>query len=269
MSSGGRSTRQGRRRRPRRPSMYSVSHERPARGKKKGGALAVFLALLGAAAWGASPGLEWPVFLPPRDGFPTDVVAAVERTWADWTLHRTVRGPTVQVPFDLYSALIDTPDLTAAAARYKRYTKDDVRPVGDDVYEASDHDGARGFYRVLARERDRRVIFSWGEHSGRLLGTIRGDALTVLTLLPADGRIEQALTVYVRIDNRFVAAVARALILLFGDIADRKLSEGVVVATRVAEWAATQPGEFCGWLGRSDLPPARRAPVQNLVPGCS
>ncbi len=240
-----------------------------ARGKKKVGGLAVLLALLGAAAWSASAATGWPAFLPPREGFPADVVAAVERTWTHWTLHRTVRGPRARVPFDLYAALVDTPDLTAAAARYKSLARDDVWPVGDDLYEASDHDGSRGFYRVLARERERRVMFSWGEHSGNLLGTIRGDALTVLTLEPAAGGIEQTLTAYVRIDNRFVAAVAQALMLLFGDIADKKLSEGVVVATRVAEWAVTQPGDFCGWLGRSGLPPARRALVQSLVPGCS
>jgi hypothetical protein len=56
--------------------------------------------------------------------------------------------------------------------------------------------------------------------------------------------------------------------VLFGGIADRKLSEGVVTAARVAEWAATQPEEFCDWLSRSDLPRARRAPIERLVSSC-
>ncbi len=236
--------REGRWRRLHRPS-NTLSHEARRRGKKKAAGLWVLLALVGAVAWADGPAPGWPAFLPPRDGFPADVAAAVERTWIDRTLSRTVRGPSVRAPFDLYSALIDAPDVTAAAARYRSFSKDEVRLVGDDLYEADDHDGSRGFYRVLARERDRRVMFSWGENSGSLLGTIRGDALTVLTLAPEDGRIGQALTAHVRIDNSFVAAVAR-----------------------VAEWATTQPGEFCGWLSRSGLPDARRAPIEGRVPGC-
>jgi hypothetical protein len=226
------------------------------------------LALVAPTAWADSPPRGWPAFLPPPGGFPADLVAAVERTWTDQTLSRTVRGPSVRAPFDLYSALIDAPDVTAAAARYRSFSRDDVRRVDDDVYEAEDHDGSQGFYRVLARERNRRVIFSWGENSSHLLGKIRGDALTVLTFEPEDGRIDQVLTAYVRIDNSFVAAVARALLVLFGGIADRKLSEGVVTAARVAEWAATQPEEFCDWLSRSGLPRARRARIESFVSGC-
>lgn len=227
------------------------------------------LAFVATAAWADSPPRGWPAFLPSPDGFPADLVAAVERTWTDRTLSRTVRGPAVRAPFDLYSALIDAPDVTAVAARYRNFSRDDVRRVSDDVYEAQDHDGSRGYYRVLARERNRRVIFSWGENSSPLLGKIRGDALTVLTFEPEGGRIRPVLTAYVRIDNRFIAAVARALVVPFGGIADRKLREGVVTGTRVAEWAATQPEEFCDWLGQSGLPRARRAPIESLISGCA
>ncbi len=227
------------------------------------------LALVGPAAWADNSPRGWPAFLPPRDSFRADIVAAVERTWTERTLSRTVQGPSVEAPFELYSALIDAPDVTAAAARYRGFSRDDVRHVGDGVYEAEDHDGSQGFYRVLARERNRRVVFSWGQNSSHLLGKIRGDALTVLTIEPEDGRIDQVLTAYVRIDNGFVAAAARALVVLFGGIADKKLSEGVVTATRVAEWAATEPESFCDWLSHSGLPPARRAPIEGLVRGCS
>ena len=153
--------------------------------------------------------------------------------------------------------------MTAVAARYRNFSRDDVRRVGDDVYEAEDHNGSQDFYRVLAREQNRRVIFSWAEHSSQLLGKIRGDALTVLTLELEGGRIHSVLTAYVRIDNRFIATVARAPLVPFGGIADRKLSETVVTAARVAEWAATEPKEFCDRLSRSGLPRARRAPIER------
>jgi hypothetical protein len=268
MSSIGRSTVEGRRRRPRRPSP-SISHAWPAWAKRKVAACCALLALASATAWGDASARGWPSFLPPRDSLSPDLVTAVERTWAHRTLSRTVRGPSARVPFDLYTALLDAPDVTAAAARYRHFSRDEVRLVGHDLYEADDHNGSRGFYLVLTRERDRRVLFSWGENSTRILGTISGDALTVLTLEPGDGRIDQAVTAYVRIDNGFVAALARALLTAFGGMADRKLRQGVVTATRVAEWAASRPEEFCGWLDRSGLPPARRDRVRSLVAGCA
>src|SRR5882724_1129582 len=123
--------REGRWRRLHRPSS-TLSHEARRRGKRKAAWLWVLLALVGAAAWADGPAPGWPAFLPPRDAFPADLAAAVERTWIDRTLSRTVRGPSVRAPFDLYSALIDAPDVTAAAARYRSFSRDEVRLVGDD-----------------------------------------------------------------------------------------------------------------------------------------
>lgn len=223
--------------------------------------------LLALAAWAEESRLPWPGFLPPRGTFPTDLVAAVERTWTEWTLSRTIQGRPARAPLDLYAALIDAPDVTAAAARHRMLARHAVRHVRDDLYEAEDRQGSRGFYQILVRERDRRVIFSWGEHSGSLLGTIRGDAITVLTLEPRGQEIAQELTAYVRIENRVAATLARALIVIFGGVADRRLSEGFAVAAQVAEWAVAEPDEFCGWLNRSALPRERWAPIARL-PAC-
>ncbi|PWU25216.1 MAG: hypothetical protein C5B48_02375 [Candidatus Rokuibacteriota bacterium] len=250
------------------PSHHQLSHGRRAWSKKKVAALAIVLGLLSSEARPEDGAAQWPPFLPSSVSFSSDVVSAVERTWTDRTLSRTVRGPSVPASFDLYSALVDAPDVTAAAARYRALSRDEVHRVGDDVFEASDKNGARGFYRVLVRERGRRVNYSWGEHSGSILGTIRGDALTVLTMEPDAGGVEQTLTAYVRIDNPFLGALARALLVPFGGLADRKLAEGLKVATRVAEWAASDPDDFCAWLDRAPVPHERRAPIQRLVPGC-
>jgi hypothetical protein len=262
------STKKGSRRYLRGPSPLQPSHEGRTWSKEKVAGLILAFGLLASAGWTNTPAVDWPSFLPSRASLSSDLAAAVERTWTDRTLSRTVRGPSVRAPFDLYSALIDAPEVTAAAARYRNYSKDEVHQVGDDLYEADDHDGSRGFYRLLVRDRDRRVIFSWGEHSGSILGTIRGDALTVLTLEPGRGVVHQTLTAYVRIDNAFLAALARTLLVPFGGLADRKLSEGFRVSKRVAEWAVSEPAEFCSWLGQSGIPFERRALVQSLVPGC-
>jgi hypothetical protein len=228
---------------------------------------AALLAVCAAAAW-ADPLGAWPPFLPTRASFNEPTAAHVEQIWADFTFQRTVRGRPAHAPFELYVALVDTPDVAAAAARFKEISRDEVRAVGEDWFEASDPAGAHGFYRVLYRDATRRVLLSWGEHSGTVLGTIRGSALTVLTFEPREGAVEQELAAYVRIENAVAAAVARALVLIFGGFADRRLRESFAVGSRVAEWAATEPEAFCAWLTGAPLPAERKARVTSVVPGC-
>lgn len=231
-------------------------------------ALLAALAALAGAARAEEAGAPWPDFLPPRESLPPAIAATVERVWTDRAFSRTVRGPSARAPFDLYAALVDLPDVTAAAARDRGIARHEVRWVEDGTYEATDGSGARGVYRVLVHERTRRVMVSWGEHTGSLLGTIRGEALTVLVLEPRAGEVGQVITAHVRLDSRLLAALARAFLLLFGGVADRKLAEAFALATRVADWAAARPDEFCDWLRRSGLPAERREPVRALLPAC-
>jgi len=224
-------------------------------------ALAVVVALNGGAP-------SWPPFLPARDTFPPDLAASVERVWTDPTLSRTVQGRPAAVPFDAYIAFVDSPDVTTAAARFLKLARYDVKALGTDWYEAADGDGSRGIYRVILREPGRRVMLSWGENRGRILGAIGGSALTVIDLREHDGVVDQQLAAYVRIDNAFAAALARLLVPIFGHIADRKLREGFAVTADVAEWALAHPDDFCAWLKRAPVPPARREPILQILPAC-
>lgn len=208
---------------------------------------------------------SWPPFLPPRDTWPPLVAAAVEHVWLEPTLSRHVAGPTARVPFGLYLLFVDTPEVTASAARHLKLVRYDVEVVGEDAYRATDNDGSCGTYRILDRSETRRVILSWGEHTGSILGTITGSALTVLEFTAGPDGVGQALTAHVRIDNAVAARLARMLVSVFGFIADRKLAEGFTVTARVAEWAVSQPSEFCDWLARESLPLGRREPVLTAV----
>jgi hypothetical protein len=230
-----------------------------------------FSALLLAAVVGAAVTASadsWPPFLPARATFPPDVASSVERVWGEPTLSRTVRGRPASVPFNIYAAFVDTPDVTAAAARFLKLARYRVRALDADWFEADDSAGARGIYRVLVRTPHRRVMLSWGEHQGRLLGTIGGSALTVIDFRERAGSVDQDLAAYVRIDNVFAAALARLLIPIFGHLADRKLIEGFTVTAAVAEWAVAHPDEFCEWLKREPLPPERRQPLRAVMPAC-
>jgi len=232
--------------------------------------LVVAVTLLFALATGASgaPAQSWPPVLASRESYPPDVSATVERVWTDPTLSRTVRGRAARVPMDVYLAFLDAPDVTAAAARFKGFASYDIRAVDDSHYLASDGAGARGSAEVLRRQPQRVVVLSRGEHTGPLLGTITGSALTVLDLEQQRHSVNPTLVVYVYIDNPVAASVARTLVPTFGFIADRKLGEGMRVTAEVAEWAVDPSGSFCEWLAREPLRPARRDRILIVLPSC-
>jgi hypothetical protein len=229
------------------------------------GKTVVAVAVLVAAPVSGDSRAEWPPFLTPRDSWPPLVVAAVDRVWLDPTLVRKVTGPTAHAPYAFYLLLVDAPDVTALAARHLKLVRYEVEPVGEDAYHATDNNGSSGTYRVLARADGRRVILSWGEHSGSILGTVRGSALTVIDFTPEPDGVGQALTAYIKIDNVVAARLARMLVPVFGFIADRKLAEGFSVTARVAQWAVSEPREFCDWLASESLPAGRREPVRSAA----
>jgi hypothetical protein len=222
--------------------------------------------LLAGTAWAVAG--AWPPFLPARGEFAEELARAVERTWAERTFTRAVRGRPVRAPLPLYVALIDTPDVTAAAGRHLALARHHVRWVGDGVYEADDREGSRGLYRAVVRGEERRVVFSWGEHVSALVGAIRGDALSVLAFTPGEEAIEQELTAHVRIEHPVLAALARVLIVLFGALADRRLGEGMTIVSRVAEWAVTEPEAFCRWLDGAPVPVERQGAVRASLGRC-
>jgi hypothetical protein len=232
--------------------------------------LTVATALLALASHASEASPEpWPALLGPREAFAPDVSAAVERVWSEPTLFRTVRGRTARVPLEVYVAFLSTPEVTAAAARFKKLAAFEIQALDDDHYVASDGDGAHGYAQVLRREPRRVVVLSRGEHTGRFLGTIHGSALTVLDLELQQHVVNPRLMAYVYIDNPVAAALARMLVPTFGSLADRKLGEGLRVTAEVAEWAIEPAGGFCEWLAREPIPPARRDRILTALPSCA
>src|SRR5262249_21779211 len=159
-----------------------------------------------AVAAAASDRPDWPPFVPPRSSLSAGVVSSIERVWRAPTLTRTVQGEPAPVPLKIYDAFLDSPDVTAAAARQLKLARYQVRMMGGGWYEADDGQGAHGIYRVRVRTPERHVILSWGHHSGAILGTISGTALTVLEFEDRDHQVSQKLTTYVLIENRVAAA---------------------------------------------------------------
>jgi hypothetical protein len=246
--------------------LYSDTSSRRRKPKNRATA-AVVLLLLTAPALAGDRRSPWPPFLPPPSRYPGDLVASVQQVWHDPTLVRRVQGRPARVPLEIYVAFVDAPEVTAAAARFLKLARYEVEGLGGDWFRATDHEGARGTYVILARFPTRRVMLSWGEHSGRLLGSISGSALTVLEFEPRDGLVDQHVEAWVRIEQAFAAALARVLFPIFGHLADRKLVEGAAVAAQVAEWAAADPEAFCEWLGGTPQRTARER-LAAVLPAC-
>jgi hypothetical protein len=230
-------------------------------------AVAYLLVLTPSA--GGVPARPWRSLLGSTEVLAPEVSAAVDRVLTAPTLERQVRARSARTPLDVYLAFFDAPELTAAAARFLKLANYDVHVLDDDRYEADDGDGARGFSQVIRRDRQRRVIFSQGEHTGPILGKVRGYALTVVELEQRGDFVDTAITAYVYIDDRVAAGLARFLIANLGSLADRKLTEGLRITAEVAEWAVDPSGGFCEWLAREPLAPGRRNRVVSVLPSCA
>jgi hypothetical protein len=210
---------------------------------------------------------DWPPFLAPRERFAAGIAAAVERVRKQPTFSRSVESEPAPVPLASYLRFVDAPDLTAAAARHLGLARYEVHILGDDWYQADDHDGAHGVYRVLQREGGRRVILSWGTHRGAILGTVAGSALTLLEFDARGGGTAQRLRADVLMESGVAARLTRTLLPVFGWLVDRKLTEGFRVTAHVAEWGRDRPREFCDWLG-SAFDELRRRELLALFGDC-
>lgn len=210
---------------------------------------------------------DWPPYLRGSDEYPAHIATAVRRLWADATFTRTVSAEPVPVPLAFYLRFVDTPDVTAAAARHLGLTTYRVRVLGGDWYEADDGNRTHGVYHVLVRDGARRVVVSWGTHSGSILGTIGGSALTRLEFTEARGGATQRLVVNAIVDNGLVAGMTRPVLLLFGWLVDRKLGEAFRTAATVAEWAHGTPDAFCAWLDAA-VADERRGEILKVFDEC-
>src|SRR3990170_4598696 len=106
-----------------------ASRKAPGKARALGPALVLLVAVAAGAA-DEPPGPAWPPFLEPRGAFPDEVAAAIARVWREPTLARTVHGRPAPVPMALLAALVDAPEVTAAAARHRELARWQVRALG-------------------------------------------------------------------------------------------------------------------------------------------
>lgn len=162
------------------------------------------------------------------------------------------------MPLALYAALIDAPDVVAAAARRLGVATETVTSLGDGGWDVRSAKGSRAVYRVLASDAERRVVLSHG-HVMVLGLAIPGSVLGVLELRDRTTSVEQRLTVHARVENAAWALVARFLLALLPSLADAELARGFRITAAVATWVGREPAEFCAWLESSGFAAPRVA----------
>jgi hypothetical protein len=205
---------------------------------------------------------RWPPFLPARNSVAD--AALIEHVWAHVTFQRTLSGPPIDVPLPLYAALIDAPDVLAAAATRLGLASETAERRTDGTYEFRGPKGSSAVYRVLVSEPERRVVLShgylvvWGVQ-------VAGAVLGILAIEAGEAGVRQQLTVHARVENTVWALLAKVLVAILPSVADEQLSRGFRIAGAVATWARRDRDEFCAWLDRSRLD----APRVASAAGCA
>lgn len=155
--------------------------------------------------------------------------------------------PPVEVPLALYAALIDAPDVVAAAARRLAIATETVASLPDGSWDVRSTKGSRAAYRVLLSAPDRRVVLSHG-HVMVLGLAIPGSVLGVLELDDRVTSVGQRLALHARVENAAWALVAKFLLALLPSLADAELARGFRITAAVATWAGGDRTGFCSWL---------------------
>jgi hypothetical protein len=199
---------------------------------------------------------RWPPFLPPRASVPE--AALVERTWVQKTFQRSFSPPPVNVPIDVYTALIDSPDVVAGAARELGIASETAGRRADGSYELRSPDGSEAIFKVLVSEPNRRAVLSYG-HVVVWGLEVKGSVLGILDLREHEGSLHQQLTAQGHVENTAWAFMTRFLLALVPSLADKELSRGFRIAADVATWAWRDRDEFCAWFKGSGFESPRVA----------
>jgi hypothetical protein len=161
-----------------------------------------------------------------------------------------VRGVNFEVFADLqvYTYLLDHPDLNAALARALGIAPYEVLRIGPRQYRGKDGNGNAGTVEVFSADGHERAFLERGVSSGWWFGEIGGRVVALVAVAPEEESVRGTVTVWARIDQGLVDRLLHLLEPMLGGFLDRKLREQFNIAVRVAEAAAQHPNEFCPLL---------------------
>ena len=161
----------------------------------------------------------------------------------------TVRGLTFRSHESVYLYFLDHPDFAAAVARALGVAHYQVAARPDGTYWGDDARGAQGIIEVVYADPHKRVVHAQGTYDTKMLPTLRARGVMVLEFehhTAADGRsyVTNDVTGYLRVDNRFLEALARLVGPIVIGAVDRKVARTCGIAAKVSERAYDDPDGF-------------------------
>ena len=158
----------------------------------------------------------------------------------------TVRGLTFRSHESVFLYFLEHPDFAAAVARALGVAHYQVAARPDGTYWGDDARGAQGLIEVVYADPHKRVVLAQGTYDTKWLPTIRARVVLVLEFehhTAADGRtyVINDVTGYLRVDNRFLDALARLVGPIVVGAVDRKVARTCGIAAKVSERAYDDP----------------------------
>ncbi|MBI3988811.1 MAG: hypothetical protein HY347_04255 [candidate division NC10 bacterium] len=189
----------------------------------------------------------------------------MEEIVRDPTLSREIKGLKFWSRKEVYEYLLDHPDFAAAIARalglseYQIVRDAKFFRGADSSYWGTDARGATGHFWVVYGDEKKRIFFLEGTYNRKWLPTIFARGVMVLTFQhKADGEgssVENDLYGYLKIENTFIALLAKLLQPIMGGAMDRKMKQTLSLGARISEEAYRDPiGFFKKLEGSPELP---------------
>jgi hypothetical protein len=188
---------------------------------------------------------EQPNVVFPVEKMDAEAVCRVAEVVNDYTTHQILPAVPVPIPKALYDFLLDHPALTAELVTGLNVGNYRVTPRAPGIFHGEDNVGGEAVLTLLYQDPGQRVYHLVGSQSGYLF-PITGAGVVMLnyhTNMGSEGReiVDTKVTVYSRLDNRFLARLVKVLRPLLQDIVNKKLTKGVRTVHAFTEILGNDP----------------------------
>ena len=164
----------------------------------------------------------------------------------DYTTHRILPPYSTPIPKSVYDFMLDHMVLSSALARKLGLVDYRITHVGPAVFHGNDNAGSEGLITLLYRDTTRRVYHMKGNHHGRVIPLITGEAVILLNYhvkAGADGReqVETRIATYSRVDNPVIAVLVKIFQPFLRSVVNDKMAQGFLAVHSLGELMAADP----------------------------
>jgi hypothetical protein len=206
---------------------------------RRGAALLAALAALTGAGFVAMDDVEEPFT-------PAEYAAAIQSTVSGFTVTAVLGPDEIPLPLDVSNFLLDHPDLSAFIVNRRKIAPYRIVMLGPRRSSADDGEGTKGVVTLIDATERHRLYYGEGVHHSRLFPDIRASAVISMDLGETTGPDSRKLTVttfhvWVKIKNRFVSSLVKALRPFLQGTVVRKFSKAFSVAHAVGRLFVRDP----------------------------